>query len=169
MSSKTIKEYQVIADRFKAFCSLPVLGLRSIDTPIPGVILSEYLKENPSLSELCREQIRFAYVFRWVLGLKNNTDRCLRVLISDDGERIAITSWNEKEPTLEVSKSRIPKTALKKWFDNDFDKVLSTFREMFGDGNSTIEEMRSVLEDEFPSHIAWLNIIRDNIYRIRQE
>lgn len=159
-------KYAQLADRFKQCCGMCTVGdPKKVDgkSIYPGLTLSSYIKEEGEnkIDNFVVEQIRAAYVFRWILGMKNNSDRNLRVLFSEDQEKISVTSWNEKEPTLDLEKSRLPSTVIRRWFDGDFDEAIKISREMFT--NSTINEFRKIIEEEDLSYIGWLNIIRRNM------
>jgi len=132
-------------------------------TEVKETLGKEFFKDN------LINEIRKSFVFRWILGLKANSEKTVVLTFRPTG---LITSGIYRETDISLAteeknreQTRILKYVMKDWFDNTYENVRKTLEEMI-DERSTGElrdKIDKVLERFDPKYIWWAGTIARRI------
>jgi hypothetical protein len=124
--------------------------------------LSEF-KEFSTISDDLKLSIQKNYVFRWIVGLTNNTNSGLRIRITKNNQ--TCISYREIKVDHNSISSKIPQTVIKEWFNNDLSLVERIICLMI-DKRSLIEiriQIESIIRRIEPEYVWWISYILERI------
>ncbi len=172
MANRFDNSVALICDELKPLFGLPKIGRHRCTINARIAIISNVRAETEHpfatsmASTVNRHNLQCCYLFRWVMGLTQNSDSALWVQRWGSG---AVTVTSYREINIAYHKrtpggATITDVAMKRWF-GEWDRVNALAVQLFGDRN--LSELRFEIERTVrridPKQVAWISCIVQRI------
>lgn len=162
----------IIADELKPLFGLPKIGRHRclIDNRESIISKVECKDEHPFATQMAKTElvpyIQKCYVYRWILGLTQNTDTSLWIRKYKSGIE-CVTSYRDVSVGYEKKSAQgscIPKIAVKKWFGS-WDQVNKLVQYIFANKKlCTIRfEIETIVRRIDPQQVTWISCMIQRI------
>lgn len=166
----------LIADELKSLFNIIKVGMHRciinneeyiISKSQTDITLNEFFEHygRSYITQNFINEMRRIFAFRWIICLTCNYESKIGVRIQDDF--IIPISLHENNFSLyvEENRSRIPRTILKDWFDNDEENLNNKIRELID--NRNVNELKFKIQDIIKKYsgkyIFWTNSIFERL------